>query len=502
MTNILQPKFEAALEATGEYGVVGEMRESLVLASGLPGASIDEVVVFSENQVGYVFSLAREMVEIVVLSDEPVQLGSKVARTGRRLSIPVSEGLRGGIIDPLGRPLLTPTVAGAFSSEERPLDADPPHIGQRRKITRHLPTGMSLVDLMLPLGYGQRQVVLGDQKTGKTSLLMLALQLFAARGVVVYAAIGKPLSVLAQDRSLIEQMEGRENVVMIASSAADMPSLIVLTPLAAMTVAEYFRDLGRDVMLVLDDLSTHARFYREIALLGRRFPGRESYPGDMFHLHARLLERAGNFVRAGDKEVSITCLPVAETVSSDLTGYIVSNLISITDGHFLFDSKLFNQGQRPAINTRLSVTRVGRQTQDEVGKQLHEKLGRLLDHHQKATQHAHFGAELNEEMAAALDAGNKLLAFFAQPTYLAVPRSVQVVLATVIWQGWLTGQPDEVAGQWRDRLVQQHDSAESVRAMLDNIVKTKDLNQLIERLHKQRETLTTLCQSEKISTKK
>lgn len=489
--------FEAALAATNEYGIVEEVREALVLISGLPRVTLNEVIVFANNERGYVVSLGRDYVEALSLSPARVPLGSRVARVGKQLTVPLGEGLRGRVIDALGRDLLAATVP-AYTTQERLIDIPPPRLSQREQVQEPLATGSSIVDLLLPLGFGQRQAVLGDQKTGKTSFLFSTLRAFAAQNVVIYTAIGKPASAIAEAWTFIAESGVAENVVLVAARASDVPSLIILTPFTAMTLAEYFRDLGRNVLVIFDDLTVHAQFYREVALLGRQFPGRESYPGDIFHLHARLLERAGNFVLPDGHHASITCLAAAETVRSDLTGYIVSNLISITDGHLLFDTTLFNQGRRPAIDETLSVTRVGLQTQPRLAKRLNRELTRLLARHARAAGYAHFGTELSDEVARLIDAGNKFKAFFSQPPYMTVPLPVQLVLAGMIWQNWLYREMDEAAGQWRDRLVQQYASSPRAREILELICSAEALPDFVRALEIHKQELLTLCRSEMI----
>lgn len=500
------PNYKQTLDRTGEYGIVEELRYPLVIARGLPGATIDEVVIFADNQQGQVIALNEDVVEILLLSPTPPRPATKVARTGQRLTVPMGEAVLGNVVDALGqqlidnpRPRLTaPPLPRRNEATDRRIDARPLHIDSRVKITRPFLTGTSLVDLMLPLGAGQREVVLGDKKTGKTAFLYSAVKAAAQNNIVVYAAIGKPWNAIADLYRFVNESTA-QNTAIVASSADATPGLIVLTPLTAMTIAEHFRDAGRDVLVIMDDLSTHAYFYREIALLARRFPGRESYPGDIFHVHARLLERAGNFKHKNRPEgVAITCLPVAETAQSDLTGYIASNLMSITDGHMLFDAAAFNQGRRPAIDHTLSVTRVGHQTQSPLAQQLYRELNLLLARHARASSYTQFGTELTQELQVVLDDGNKLTTFFSQPVFMTIPQPVQLALATMIWQGWLRGQPDDAAGQWRDRLVTQYADGADARQLLDATTDTNDLQQLINKLGEHQQELVTICQTEKI----
>jgi len=491
--------YKEALDVSNEYGVVEKVNHPLVFIRGLPGATADEIILFEDNQRGYVLTLSRDYVEVIMLADERVGLGSKVSRTDTHLAVSIGEDLRGTIINPLGVPLLEGSLGSTHSSEDRLLDTRPPNIDMRSKIDENLLTGSTVVDLMMPLGLGQRQAILGDQKTGKTSWLLSTLQTFTERGIVIYAAIGKPLDAIAKAHTFIQQTARMDNVIMVAARADDVPSLVLLAPFTAMTIAEYFRDLGHDVLVILDDMTTHAQFYREISLLGRRFPGRESYPGDIFHLHARILERAGRFKHQRVGDVSITCLPVAETVRSDLSGYIVSNLIGITDGHLLFDAVLFNQGQRPAIDTRLSVTRVGLQTLKGLDKELQRTLGQMMKKHERVAEYAHFGAELSPEVAGLIDAGGKLKYLMTQPPYFTVPRAVQLVMATMVWQGWMADQAEDAVGQCRDRLVLHYTGSAAARALLDELVEVDDLPKFVAILAEKKDSILELCQSETIT---
>jgi len=484
--------YQEYLEQTGEYGVVQEIREPLAIAQGLPDATLGEVVIFESGERGYITGLSRDAVEIVLLTRNPIRLRSKVTRTQQELTVPVGEGLRGKVVDSMGIEIdggVSRPVA-ADGGEERVLETRPPTIADRTKITDQLHTGVSLVDILLPLSHGQRSVVLGDQKTGKTSFLMSLLKAQADAGtVVVYAAIGKRWRDLHRSIAYLHTKTIKENVVIMAAMPHDAPSKIITTPYAAMAVAEYFRDQGNNVVVVLDDLSTHAKFYREMSLLGKRFPGRESYPGDMFYVHARLLERAGKF-----KEGAITCLAVAETVNNALTSTIVSNLISITDGHLLFDTAIYNQGRHPAIDFSLSVTRVGKQVQSEVGRKLQQRITALLAKHADAERFTHFGAELSEEVQDTLSIGGQLLAFFSQPATVNVPLAVQYVMAAMIGLHWFKGISPMHVARWRACLLEQYHANSDVRGFIDDVADTQTLDELLSALPRHKDTLMGLCQ--------
>lgn len=482
----------------GEYGLVKEIKHPLTFVEGLPGAAIGELIIFESGGRGQVTALENDLVEIMILTPERLTPGTEVTRTGQQLEVSLGPQLRGTAINPLGQSLFDGSPLSGEVHESRPIDIEPPHINSRAPISQPFITGTSVIDLLLPLARGQREAVIGDPTTGKNSFLLTTLRSHAEHGIVVYAAIGKPWSDIKKVYNFIEQYTNQENVILLGTSAEDMISLTVLAPFAAMTIAEYWRDQGENVLLVLDDLSTHARFYREMGLLARRFPGRESYPGDMFHTHARLLERAGNFTHPEKGEVSITCLAVGETVRGELTSYIVSNLISIADGHLLFDEEIFSQGRRPSINIPLSVSRVGGHTQSAMVRELHRKLLLLLDRHQKAQSFTHFGAELNQDLQRVLEAGDRLYEFLSQSLFLAVPYPVQVVFVAMIWLGWINGYVGQVAS-WRQCLSDAYEENPEVRQLLDQLMQAKDLPVFAEQMKSAFHKLMTICQPAEIS---
>lgn len=489
--------YEQYLKQTSEYGTVSEARYPLVVVDGLPGAVINEVVIFEDGQLGYIMALKRSEVQIALLSRHPTPPGTKLTRTNQRMHIPIGPGQLGDIIDPLGVSILSDKKPKE-KMELRPIDIQPPHIRRRAPIKKQLFTGASIVDLLVPLAAGQREAIIGDQKTGKTSFLLAAAKAHAETGgIVVYAAIGRPLSEIRRIADFLRETAKSENIVLLASGAEDVPSLIAIAPYSAMTIAEYWRDQGHDVLLILQDMSTHARYYRELALLAERFPGRESYPGDIFHAHARLLERAGSFRgESSDKTTSITCLVVGETVRSDVSGYIISNLISITDGHLMFDPVRFSEGQLPAVDIAGSVTRVGRKVQPPLAKELYLDLIALLSRYEQAQQFTKFGTELNKKLLQTLTVGARLLEFLSQPSFLTVPLPVQLVMVGVIWNEWLNVESEEAPGMWRDRLVQHYNDSAEAKAFIDKMVSAKNVEEFFKKLKENKEEISRLCQAE------
>lgn len=301
------------LEKYGEYGEVMQVNYPIVSAIGLPSARLNEIVVFDTGDHGQIFALHHDTASILLFSQTRMKTKAKLARTGRYIQTPVGKELLGHLLNPFGQPI-SKLASKPETEDSRPIDIPPQGIGKRVKISKQLTTGTALVDIMIPIGKGQRELVLGDRKTGKSSFVLNTIKHQLNEGTIaVYAAIGKKTNDIKQLEAFMNEDDRKDNMVIIATGAYDSPGLIFLTPFTAMTVAEYFRDLGKDVIVIFDDLLTHAKFYREFSLLAQTFPGRDSYPADVFYVHARLLERAGNFQHQDSGEASITCLPIAET---------------------------------------------------------------------------------------------------------------------------------------------------------------------------------------------
>lgn len=421
--------FKDYLDQTGEIGYIDQIVHSVAYASGLPQAHPDEIVILESGGMGQVLSMNKDTVEILLLSGNRITVGSRIARTGESLQIGVGEVLLGRVIDPLGNAM--DGLGGIECRDKRALEAQPAGLSARDEVKKPLNTGVALVDMIVPIAKGQRELVIGDRKTGKSQFLLQTILNQASEGTVcIYALIGQRQAEIQRLGEFFKQKNISKNTIIVASSSSDPTGLIFLTPYSAMTIAEYFRDLGMDVLLILDDLSTHASYYREISLLSRRFPGRGSYPGDIFYIHSRLLERGGNY-----KKGSITCLPCAETILGDLSGYIQTNIMAMTDGHIFFDVDLYNQGRRPAINPFLSVTRIGHQAQTPLQKDISRVLLGFLVEHNKMQQFMHFGAEAGENVKKILDRGEKLFILFSQPSITILPVNIVVLLIGGLWAG-------------------------------------------------------------------
>lgn len=438
----MQNLFNDYLKKFNEYAQVVSVNYPIVTAKGLPNAVLQELVLFESGVWGQIIKLKQDVVEISLFSKNNVAMSEKVVRTGGLQSVKVDNKILGQIIDPLGFVLGSQELACPEGTEAI-IDVPPMPIRERAPVKQSFYTGVSTVDLFLPLGKGQRELVLGNRKTGKSSFLQTVMLEQAKLGsIIVYAAIGKQLSSIKRIDEFIKNNNLEKQVVVVASPPHNSPSLIYFTPFTAMAIGESFVKKGKDVLVILDDLSNHAKFYRQIALVSKQFPGRDSYPGDIFYTHARLLERAGSF-KVGDKVATITCLPVAETVDNNLSNYIVSNLISITDGHIMFDESLFTQGRRPAVDIYLSVTRVGKQTQNPLRREITQQLLEFMSKYQKAEHFSHFGAELTEKMKDFLHRGRLLWLMFDQKIEQSISIELQIFLALIVWQDLLPKKWDE-----------------------------------------------------------
>lgn len=454
--------YQTYLDSTGEQGETSSIMHSVAYATGLPGLKPNELVVFENGQLGQTISLSRDQAEILLLSHSNVRVGDKIARTNKYLSINLSDNILGKIIDPLGVSLDGPLVEG---SSPREIDIAAPNIIERDIIKEPLETGVSLVDLIIPIGKGQRQLIIGDRKTGKTQFFIKSILNQARSGnICIYAAIGKKRIEIKQMLEAIKKLGIEKNVIVVASSASDAPGLIFITPYTAMTIAEYFKDKGLDVLVILDDLTNHAIYYRQISLLARRFPGRNSYPGDIFYTHSKLLERAGKF-----KTGSITAFPVAESILGDFSGYIQTNLMSMTDGHIFFDTELASLGRRPAINPFLSVTRVGQQAQSNLVRDLSRELSSFLINMERLRSFVHFGAELSEDVRQKLALGERILIFFDQPVDV-VPINASILITALLWIGFWKDQTAQDMRSKITKLVIEYQKEGVFRKNIDDLV--------------------------------
>jgi F-type H+-transporting ATPase subunit alpha len=421
-----------------EAGRVLSTGDGVARVMGVERAMLGEMLEFQGGLFGVALNLERDAVGVVLLgAGRGVKEGDVVHRTGRILSVPVGNALLGRVVNALGHPL---DGRGPIATFERaPIERLAPGIGDRQRVREPLQTGLKAIDAMIPIGRGQRELIIGDRRTGKTALALDAILNQRDAGVVcVYNAIGQKQSTIAQVIKTLEQADAMRYSIVVAAAASEPASLLYISPYAATTMGEYFRDSGRHALCVYDDLSRHAQAYREISLLLRRPPGREAYPGDIFYLHSRLLERAAK-LRDELGGGSLTALPIIETQAGDLSGYIPTNVISITDGQIFLESSLFNQGVRPAINVGNSVSRVGGAAQVAAMRHVAATLRLDLAQYRELEGFAQFGTDLDKATRAQLDRGERLVELLKQRPHEPLPIEKQIVILYAGTRGWLDG---------------------------------------------------------------
>jgi len=417
--------FEYDLEME-EIGVVVEVGDGIGRVYGLQGAMAAEIVEFPHDVSGLVLDLEEESVGVALFGEsEQVQEGDEVRRTGRVLETMVGEDLLGRVVDALGRP--RDGKGTIDSSKTRKAEIKAPGVVLRQPVNTPLQTGLKAIDALTPIGRGQRELIIGDRRTGKTAIALDAIINQKETDVTcVYVAIGQKTSTIARVVNTLERHGAMAYTTVVAAEANDPTPMQYLAPYAGCAMAEYFTYKGQDTFVVYDDLSKHAVAYREISLLLRRPPGREAYPGDIFYTHSRLLERA---VRLSDQHGggSLTAFPIIETKAGDITSYIPTNVISITDGQIYLETDLFNQGFRPAINVGISVSRVGGAAQIKAMSQIAGQLRLELSQYRELEAFAEFSADLDEESKAQLARGDRMMEVLKQEQYDPMPVEEQVI---------------------------------------------------------------------------
>ncbi len=425
-----------------DVGTVQHIGHGVASLSGLPDVRTDELVTFPTGVQGLVLNLEHDRVDVILLGPaEGIQGGDLVTATGERLRVPASHHLLGRVVNPLGLPL---DGRGAIDSTIHwYLEHDAPGIIARAPVDQPLQTGWKMIDALIPIGRGQRELIIGDRQTGKTTLAVDAILNQRESGVAcVYVAIGQKKSSTLAVIETLRQYQALEYTVVVVSGPDDPPALRYLAPYAGCTMAEGIMKEGRDVLIVYDDLSKHADAYRELSLLLRRPPGREAYPGDVFYLHSRLLERACKLSpQAGGG--SITALPIVETQRGNISAYIPTNLISITDGQIVLDESLFNRGIKPAIDAGRSVSRVGGAAQIEAMHRVSATLRLELAQYEEVARFARFGTETDATTQQQIRRGERLQKLLTQPAHQPMPVAAQVIMLNAVAAGFLDDIPLE-----------------------------------------------------------
>lgn len=446
-----------------ETGKVKQSKDGIVIADGLTEVGYNELVKIQSEEgevLGLVLNLEENDVGIIVIGKfDQIKQGDTVVSTSTQLSLEASEALFGKVVDPLGRSLESENIVHSKTSKSMPLEKIAPSVSARVDVYRPMQTGIKAIDSMIPIGKGQRELIIGDRQTGKTAIAIDTILNQKGKDVVcIYVAIGQKASKVSQIKNKLELEAMMDNVIIVAANASDSASSQYLAPYAGTAIAEYFAEAGRDVLVVYDDLTKHAWAYRELSLLLRRPPGREAYPGDVFYLHSRLLERAVQYSESNGGG-SITALPIIETQAGDISAYVPTNVISITDGQIFLESELFNAGQRPAINVGLSVSRVGGAAQSKPMKQVAGQLRLDLAQYRELEAFAQFGSDLDTETQAKLDRGARMQELLKQDQYDVFSVADQVSVIYAGSEGYLDKIEIENIRKWeREFLEYMHEN--------------------------------------------
>ncbi|MFW6123316.1 MAG: alternate F1F0 ATPase, F1 subunit alpha [Thermodesulfobacteriota bacterium] len=423
-----------------EVGEVTFVTQGIARARGLRGVQSEELVRFPGNRLGQVFNLDPEEVGIILLdASEDLQAGSEVRPTGRVLDVPVSRGILGRVVDPMGRPLDDKGPIRAV--ERRPVEREAPGIMDRAPVTVPLQTGLKVVDALIPIGRGQRELILGDRQTGKTAIALDTIINQKDKDVVcIYCAIGKQNAGVAKVIADLRRYEAMQYSAVVVTTGEDPPGRQFIAAYAATTMAEFFMEQGQDVLVVYDDLTLHARAYRELSLLLRRPPGREAYPGDIFFIHSRLLERSTH-LREEFGGGSLTALPIVETEAQNVSAYIPTNLISITDGQIYLSPHLFQKGIMPAVDVGKSVSRVGGKTQLPAYRAVAGDLRLSYSQFEELEAFSRFGTRLDEDTRKTLERGRRVREILKQPQYEPIPVPEQLAVLVAVTNGLLDHLP-------------------------------------------------------------
>jgi len=430
-----------------KIGRVIEVGDGVAKISGLSDAMSSEMLEFQNGVYGVALNLEEDQIGAMILGQcEGIKEGDEVKSTGKILSVPVGDNIIGRVINPLGMAI---DSKGEIKSDKfYPVEKIAPGVIARKSVNTPLQTGIKAIDSVIPIGRGQRELIIGDRQTGKTAIAIDTIINQKGQDVIcIYVAIGQKKSKIARIVAELEKFGAMDHTIMVVAGASDPAALSFIAPYAGCAMGEYFMDQGKDVLIIYDDLSKHAWAYRQISLILRRPPGREAYPGDIFYLHSRLLERSA---RMSDDfgGGSITALPIIETQAGDVSAYIPTNVISITDGQIYLESDLFYKGVRPALNVGLSVSRVGSSAQTKAMKKVAGKLRLDLAQFRELESFAQFGSDLDEKTKAQIKRGRRTVEVLKQNQYEPMPMANQVAILYALTQGFLDDVPNEKVKKW------------------------------------------------------
>ncbi len=455
-----------------EIGYVIQVGDGISKVHGLDKCRANELLSFDGGAVGMALNLETDYVSVVMLgADSGVKEGAVVRRTGQVVSVPVGEQLIGRVVDALGNPV---DGKGPISCKEsRPIEHKAPGIIERKSVSVPLQTGIKAIDSMIPIGRGQRELIIGDRQTGKTTIATDTILNQKGKDVIcIYVAIGQKQSTVSQIVSNFEQHGAMDYTIVVSATASEQAPMQYIAPYSGCTMGEYFMDKGKDVLIVYDDLSKHAVAYRAISLLIRRPPGREAYPGDVFYLHSRLLERAAR-MSPEHGGGSLTALPIIETQAGDVSAYIPTNVISITDGQIYLETELFNAGIMPAVNPGISVSRVGGSAQIKAMKKVAGSLKLLYSQYRELQSFAQFGSDLDADTKSRLAQGERIVAVLKQKNGQPVEVAQQVCIIYAVTKGYLDGIAVSQVSVYEDELYRKLENAQP--QILASIRETKVL---------------------------
>jgi F-type H+/Na+-transporting ATPase subunit alpha len=439
---------------TVDVGTVLQVGDGIARLQGLTNARAAELVEFENGTLGIVFNLEVDNVGVIVMGESTgIAEGQIVRSTGRIVSVPVGSAMIGRVINAVGQPI---DGKGPIDSDKyRPIERIAPNVVVRKSVDTPVQTGIKAIDAMIPIGRGQRELIIGDRQTGKTALVIDTIINQKGQDLIcIYVAIGQRLAQVAQVVATLEKHGAMSHTVVVAATAAESATLQYIAPYAGCAIGEEFMEQGKDALIVFDDLSKHAQAYRQVSLLLRRPPGREAYPGDVFYLHSRLLERAARMAPEHGGG-SLTALPIIETQAGDISAYIPTNVISITDGQIFLESDLFYAGIRPALNPGLSVSRVGGAAQTKAMKQVAARMKLELAQFRELAAFAQFGSDLDPATQRQLDRGQRITEILKQPQYQPLPMEKQVMVFYAITNNYLDKVPLEKIGAWQDGFLRQ-----------------------------------------------
>jgi F-type H+-transporting ATPase subunit alpha len=468
--------FEVAVDVK-EVGQVLQVGDGIARVYGLENVMAGELVKFSDDVFGVVFNLEQDNVGVVVLGDgRSIQEGGTVERTGRIMDVPVGDALLGRVVDSLGNPL---DGAGPIeASNRRPIEKVAAGVCDRQPVGEPLQTGLKCVDTMIPIGRGQRELIIGDRKTGKTAVALDTIINQKDQDVIcIYVAVGQKKSTVSQVVETLKEYGAMDYTIVVSATASESATLQFLAPYAGAAMGEEFMDNGKHVLIVYDDLSKHAVAYRQLSLLLRRPPGREAYPGDVFYLHSRLLERA---LKYSDEKGggSMTALPIIETQAGDVSAYIPTNVISITDGQIYLESNLYNAGIKPAVNPGISVSRVGGSAQIKATKKVSGGLRLDLSQYWEIEAFAQFGSDLDKATLSQLERGKRLIEVLKQDQYKPLRISLQIAIVYAA----VNGHVDDIeVSKVREFEKELHSVLETKHAaILDEVESKKELSDSVK----------------------